>query len=78
MKVLSVCKPDIVYLAGFDGFSENINNNYYTNTMRKVLNQQQAEQNNKFYTMLLHQLGNKMKIEFITPSLYQTEASEKA
>lgn len=72
LKLLQACDVKEIYLAGFDGFSVNINENYYNPNMRRPVNAEQAERRNHYYKMLFkHARDSGMKIQFITPSLYE-------
>lgn len=60
-----------IMLAGFDGFSININENYADPNLRRPVNEEQAHQRNSYYKSFigsLKQLG--IDIKFLTPSLY--------
>ena len=66
------CGVKEVLLAGFDGFSENINKNYYDPIMRRPVSAMQVEQYNSYYKRLISQIREKgVKIGFITPSMYE-------
>lgn len=72
MNLLKACGVKEWLLAGFDGFSVNINENYYDANMRHPVNVEQAERRNKYYKGFI----NKMKeagifVRFITPSKYE-------
>lgn len=58
-------------LAGFDGFSVNINDNYYNAVMRKPVSEEQAVRRNDFYRKLIRQMSGAMKIEFLMSSAYR-------
>ena len=60
-----------IVLAGFDGFSININDNYYNPTMRKPVTEEQAVRRNQFYKELIASIGTHIPVTFLTPSLYQ-------
>lgn len=71
LKLLQACGVTKVLLAGFDGFSVNINENYYDPNMRRPVNAEQAERRNAYYKWLIGRLReNGMDVEFVTPSLY--------
>lgn len=60
-----------VYLAGFDGFSVNINDNYYDANMRVPMLSCQVDERNRYYTKRLKQMKNKgINVIFVTPSKY--------
>lgn len=72
MKLLQACGVKEILLAGFDGFSVNINNNYYDPNMRRPVNAEQAERRNAYYKGLIGRVRkNGVKVDFITPSLYE-------
>ncbi|MBR4343419.1 MAG: aldolase catalytic domain-containing protein [Lachnospiraceae bacterium] len=72
LKLLWRCGVKKILLAGFDGFSININENYYDPNLRNPVNYEQAERRNKYYKNLIKKYTD-MGIEFVfvTPSLYQ-------
>ncbi len=72
LKLLQECGVKEIMLAGFDGFSVNINDNYYDPNMRHPVNAEQAVRRNKYYKGLIKKISDSgIKIQFITPSLYQ-------
>lgn len=72
LKLLQACEVTEILLAGFDGFSVNINNNYYDPNMRRPVNAEQVERRNAYYKGLIGRVRESgVKIEFITPSLYE-------
>lgn len=71
MKLLQFCGVTDILLAGFDGFSANINDNYYDPNMRRPVTPAQAEKRNSYYKELFSRVRNNgIRVEFITPSLY--------
>lgn len=60
-----------IMLVGFDGFSANINQNYYSKVMRKPVSEEQADRRNVFYKKLISDISKEIKVSFVTPSLYQ-------
>lgn len=69
--LLKSCEVQEIMLAGFDGFSADINENYYDPNMRYPVNTEQAEQRNKYYRKLIGRLNSiGINVEFITPSRY--------
>ena len=62
-----------VILAGYDGFSADVNKNYYAQNMRIGFSPEQAEMRNDFYKKFIAELKQKMKITFLTPTLYMEE-----
>lgn len=71
LRLMEYCKPSKILLAGFDGFSCNLNENYYDETMRFVYSEEIITDNNKFLKQYITLLKKRMKIEFITPSIYE-------
>ena len=72
LKLLKACGVDTVLLAGFDGFSTNINENYYDPNMRHPVSVEQAERRNAYYKGFIDKMKQDgMKIKFITPSKYE-------
>lgn len=72
LKLLQACGVKKILLVGFDGFSVNINENYYDPDMRRPVNAEQAEIRNAYYKDLLRRVkGSGVEIEFVTPSRYQ-------
>ena len=71
-KLLVKCGVKRIYLAGFDGFSSNINENYSDPNMRRPVNDEQALRRNVFYKKMFNDLKNKgVEVVFITPSKYE-------
>ena len=60
-----------VWLAGCDGFSGNIDDNYFDIKFTRPVSGSQASMRNKAIGEYLNYMKNKMKIEFLTPSVYQ-------
>jgi len=71
IKLMTELKPSYVLLAGFDGFSVDINKNYFDKAMRRPVNEAQAETRNSFYKALIEEFSEKVDVEFVTPSLYE-------
>ena len=66
-----------VMLAGFDGFSADINENYLYPDMRRPLDSRQAKSRNEYYREFVRRLRDSgIRIEFLTPSAYDFTASE--
>lgn len=70
LNILNVVGAKRVYLAGFDGFSGDVNENYYNGKMRISISPEDAEKKNKLFGAYLSQLYNKENIIFLTPSEY--------
>lgn len=72
LNLLKACGVKEILLAGFDGFSTNINENYYDQDMRYPVNPEQVERRNSYYKNLIQRVKDScIKVEFITPSKYE-------
>lgn len=71
LKLVSACGASEIILAGFDGFSVDINQNYYDKTMRRPVTEEQATQRNAYFRDYVKKLRKKTSIKFITKSLYE-------
>ncbi len=72
MNLLKACGVKEILLAGFDGFSVDINENYYDPEMRRPVKAEQAERRNSYYKDFITHIKNSgIKVVFITPSLYE-------
>lgn len=63
-----------IILAGFDGFSANINDNYFEKTMRNPVSEEQAETRNRFYADFIEKVQKKTRVTFLTKSKYERQA----
>ena len=71
--LLKVCGVRKVYLAGFDGFSVNINDNYADPQLRRPVSEERAKRRNNYYRDFIHQIANSgIIVEFVTPSRYES------
>lgn len=78
MKLLKACRAKEILLAGFDGFSVNINDNYYDPNMRHPVSAEQAARRNAYYRSFIKRIEQTgIKITFVTPSLYELEHSSR-
>ena len=72
LNLLRTCGVRNVLLAGMDGFSVDINDNYFDPQLRRPVNGEQAERRNRYYKMFIE---NKRKeginITFVTRSIYE-------
>ena len=71
LKLMSTCGAAELLLAGFDGFSVDINQNYYDKTMRHPVTEEQANQRNEFFRSYVNRLRASIPVTFLTPSLYE-------
>ena len=70
--LIKTCGVTEVMLAGFDGFSVDINMNYFDSNLRHPVNQEQVVRRNKYYKEFISRIQRQgMKVSFVTPSLYQ-------
>ena len=70
--LLKACGVRSIYLAGLDGFSVNINENYYDPNLRRPVNEEQADRRNKYYKSLVSRLrADGIDVKFVTPSRYE-------
>lgn len=71
LNLLKRCGVRTIKLAGFDGFTLNINDNYYNPNLRHPLTADQAENRNSYYKNFISRIRScGVNIEFITPSMY--------
>lgn len=58
-------------MAGFDGFSLNINDNYIDANMRRPANAEEVDRRNSYNRNFIRKMRNSgITIHFITPSMY--------
>jgi 4-hydroxy 2-oxovalerate aldolase len=73
MNLLKHCGVSVVWLAGLDGFSPNINDNYYDANMRRPVTEELARLRNKYYQRFIRTMRSTgMVVNFITPSKYES------
>lgn len=73
LNLLKACDVKEILLAGFDGFSANINENYYDQNMRHPVSPEQAERRNNYYKGLIQRVKeSSIKVTFITASKYDS------
>ena len=72
MNLLKACGVKEIMLAGFDGFSVNINENYYDPNMRHPVTAEQADRRNAYYKKFISKIREcGCNVKFITPSKYE-------
>lgn len=72
LNLLKKCGVKNILLAGFDGFSVNINENYYDPNMRHPVTPEQVKRRNAYYKNLIQRIKDSgVKVEFVTPSKYE-------
>ena len=59
-----------ILMAGFDGFSVDINENYFDKSMRHTVSGREAEGKNTFFSNFIQEMKKKIDICFLTPTRY--------
>lgn len=73
MSVLKKLEVKDIILAGFDGFSMNVDENYYDEKFKRPIDREQALRRNQRTKKFLKECRLFFDLEFITPSLYDSE-----
>ncbi len=60
-----------IALAGFDGFTANINGNYYADTLRRSVTIDQLDTKNKTFARFIRDKKAEADIRFVTASIYE-------
>lgn len=71
MNLLIKLKAQHVYLAGFDGFSTDVDANYYDEALKRPVDKEQADSRNALMKKYLNCVKKEICLEFVTPSMYQ-------
>lgn len=71
LKLMSACGASELLLAGFDGFSVNMNLNYYDKTMRRPVTAEQAKQRNEYFRSYVSRMRERIPVTYLTRSLYE-------
>ncbi|MDN0069408.1 MULTISPECIES: aldolase catalytic domain-containing protein [Collinsella] len=72
MNLLKTCGVEELLLAGFDGFSADINENYCNPEMRHPVSSAQAVRRNAYYKGFIRRVAESgIKVRFVTPSKYE-------
>lgn len=71
MNLLRTVGVTDVALAGFDGFSTDVDANYYDSKLNRPVNKEQAERRNKRAKDYLASLAGTVNVSFLTPSRYE-------
>ena len=71
LKLMAACGASALLLAGFDGFSANINDNYHDKSMRRPVSEEQAVRRNEYFREYVKRLRSTVPVTFITKSLYE-------
>lgn len=64
LKLMTACGAAELLLAGFDGFSVDINQNYYDKTMRHPVSEEQARLRNEYFRSYIRRLRATNPITF--------------
>ncbi|MEA2019452.1 MAG: 3-deoxy-manno-octulosonate cytidylyltransferase [Campylobacterota bacterium] len=67
-------KIEKVYIAGLDGYSSELNNYYYDET-DQILDRNEKENRNKNIACFIKHYSQKLRIKFITPTIFSKELS---
>lgn len=70
-KLMKELKIKKLYIAGFDGYSLDINQNYFDYKMRKPITEKRVIKINNIYHEIIEQLSKEKNLKFVTKSLYQ-------
>lgn len=72
LNLLSKCGIDEIFLAGFDGFSIDVNENYFDTNMRFPFTYERVQYLNMYNKDLIKRIREKgINVTFLTPSLYE-------
>lgn len=71
IKLLERCAVTHVTLAGFDGFSEKIEENYYSSELRLQVNEEDIWEKQERFKKQLENMRKNIQIEFLTSSSYE-------
>jgi 4-hydroxy 2-oxovalerate aldolase len=71
LNLLKACETKEVLLAGFDGFSTNINSNYCNPALRHPVTEVDAELRNKFFKKFVGEIRKVLNVTFITDTRYE-------
>lgn len=73
LKLLKRCGVSQVYLAGFDGFHHQHNENYYSEDLHSQVNLEDVEEKRSRIRKQLKDFSLAMSITFLTPSVYEAD-----
>lgn len=72
LNLLKACGVKEILLAGFDGFSSNMNNNYFDPILRRPITPEQVDEKNEYYRHFFKDIQRAgINVTFVTKSLYQ-------
>lgn len=77
LNLVKAFKAKKVYLAGFDGFSKEITENYFDRSLCRPLPENLVEERNRFIGKYIKDIGQYLQVEFLTPSKYLSFYNEK-
>ncbi len=77
LNILKEFNLERIILAGFDGFSTNINKNYYDRNMRHPVTVEQAASRNKYFAGFVMRVREKVPVDFLTKSLYEEVGADE-
>ena len=70
MNLLKECNVSEILLAGFDGFSVNINQNYFDPSLRHPVTEEQAKNRNAFFGKFVNSVRETVKVTYLTKTIY--------
>ena len=71
LKLLHRCGARTVILAGFDGFHDRYNGNYYSKELNFQVNGEKIQEKQSRIQTQLNRLSQLMDLSFLTPSVYK-------
>lgn len=71
LNLLKACNAKEVLLAGFDGFSVNINDNYCNPNLRHPVTESQADIRNSFFKKFIDTVRKEIEVTFVTETRYE-------
>ena len=81
LSLLKRINPSKIAIAGFDGFREDVEKNYYDNSFQNERHVGEFSTLNKEVSSMFAEIVETMSpdcmFEFITPSLFETELKER-
>lgn len=76
INLLKACNVSEILLAGFDGFSSDINENYYKPNLRHPVTPEQAANRNLFFRNFVSNIQDNIKISFVTKTKYCEDSKQ--
>lgn len=73
IKLLIRCGVKEVSLAGFDGFSEKAEENYYDSELRLHMNEEDIMEKQERFKRQLEDMSKDIQSEFLTSSIYEVK-----